>query len=97
MSSAIAVIGPYSRPSAVSISWRDTTRSRRPLRGAAHIHVFDEAHFGADAPGVLDQRHQLIVVDAADDDGVDFEIRKVLARLVDAGEHVRSASKRVSA
>jgi len=42
------------------------------VRRAADVHVFDEAHFAAVRASVLDERHQLIVIDAADDDRIDL-------------------------
>ena len=50
------------------------------------------------AAGVLDQRHELVVVDAADDDRVDLETTRSRPRRGrDPGEHACSSSKRVSA
>ena len=48
-------------------------RRRGPARRTTDVHVFDEAQLGADGLGILEQRHQLVVVDAADDDGVELE------------------------
>ena len=47
-----------------------------PVGGAAHVHVLDEPHLGADRAGELQQVDQLVVVDAPDDDGVELEARE---------------------
>ena len=59
----------------------------RPVRGPADIHVFDEAHLGPARPAELDQVHQFIVVDAADDDSVDLEAGEDRRRGGDPLEH----------
>ena len=63
-------------PSARSISRATPTASRRPPGRAADVHVLDEADLGADAARVLDQVDQLVVVDAAHDDGVELQRRR---------------------
>ena len=66
--STIGSIAPVARGERVEhLAPRDDA-SRRPARGAADVHVLDEAHLGVHRPAVLDQIHQLVVVDAADDD-----------------------------
>ena len=57
------------------------------MRGAADVHVFDEAHLGVHRLPVLDQIDQLIVVDAADDDGVDLEAAEHTVRRGNALAH----------
>ena len=51
---------------------RDDGRGR-PASGAADVHVFDETDLGADGPAELEQIDELLVIDAADHDGVDLE------------------------
>ncbi len=70
----------------------------RPLRRAADVHVLDEPDFGAHRLSVLDQIHDLVVVDAADDDRVDLEraAEHALRRghsFVHAGELVESRER----
>ena len=43
------------------------------MRRAADVHVFDEADFGAEAAGVVDERRQLVVVLAADDHRIELD------------------------
>ena len=65
-------------------------RVRRPVGRAAHVHVLDEAQLRAVPAAVLEQRHELVVVDAAHDDGVELQRRRTRRpRAVDAGEHRR--------
>ena len=45
----------------------------RPAGRAADIHVLDEPDLGVQAPAVLDQIDQLIVVDPPDDDAIELE------------------------
>jgi hypothetical protein len=62
----------------------------RPLGGAAHVHVLDEAHLGPARAGVLDQGHQLVVVGAAQHHRVHLERREAgRHRGVQAGQHPR--------
>ena len=48
-------------------------RVHRPARGAAHVHVLDEANLGGHGAPELDEVGQLIIVDAAHDDGVELQ------------------------
>ena len=57
------------------------------MRGAADVHVFDEAHLGVNRFPVFDQIDQLVVVDAADDDGVELDAAEHAVRRGDAGAH----------
>ena len=50
------------------------------MRGAADVHVLDEAHLGVDRFPVFDQIDQLVVVDAADDDGIELHAAKHAVR-----------------
>ena len=60
----------------------------RPPGGAPNVHVLDEPHLRADRPPERDHLRQLVVVDAAHDDRVDFEGFEARAgRGVDAREH----------
>jgi hypothetical protein len=43
------------------------------VSGAADVHVFDESNFRVVTSRELDQRHELVIVDAADDDGIELE------------------------
>src|SRR5439155_18043282 len=57
---------------------------------ATHVHVLDEAHLAPDLASVLEQLHQLVTVDAANDHGVDLEARPAApAHGLDAFEHPR--------
>src|SRR2546426_11031451 len=61
-----------------------------PPGGASHVHVFDEAHLRVPRPGELDQVRKLVVVEAPDHDGVEFERRESRRpRGGDSLEHVR--------
>ena len=94
VSSTIGVIGPYSLAERRQHLLARHDALARPLRGAADVHVFDEANLGADALRVLEQRHELVVVRAADDHRVELDALEVVDRLVDAGQHLR---KRIEA
>jgi hypothetical protein len=59
-----------------------------PVRGAADIHVLDEAHFRAGLSAELDQVDHLVVVVAARDDRVELQTREARAAAgFNAGEH----------
>ena len=68
----------------------------RPLGGAAHVHVLDEAHFGAVRAAELDEIGKLVVIHAADDDRVEFCSGKAGAsarrRIPQARGHARRAA-----
>ena len=57
------------------------------MRGASHVHVLDEPDLGAVAAAELDQSHELVVIGAADDDGVELEAGEERRGGADAGEH----------
>ena len=62
----------------------------RPARRAADVHVLDEADLGAPFLRALDERDELVVVDAADHDGVDLErCEPGPRRGLDAAQHAR--------
>ena len=61
----------------------------RPGRGAADVHVLDEANFGAPLARKLQQRDQLVVIHAAHHHRVDLEAGERIDRGVDAGQHPR--------
>ena len=66
---------------------------RRPARGAADVHVFDEADLGAEAAGVGDEVDQLVVVLAADHHRVDLDRAERRDRGGDALEHGRQIAR----
>ncbi len=68
---------------------------RRPAAGAADVHVFDEAHFGAELAAELDQIAELVVVHAANHDRVDLEAGREHA--MRSGEAVFHFVERVDA
>ena len=74
----MAAIGPYSRPSDGQHVLPRHHAIARPLRRAADVHVFDESHFGADPLRVFEERHQFVVVRAADDHRVELDVSKYL-------------------
>ena len=59
---------------------------------AADVHVFDEPDFGAIATAEFQQLDQFIVVDAANDNGVDLETGKERRGGVNALEDVKIAN-----
>ncbi len=62
----------------------------RPAGGAADVHVLDEADLGAPRLRPLDERDELVVVDAADHDRVDLERCEAGPRRgLDAAQHAR--------
>ena len=58
----------------------------------AHVHVLDEAHLAAVTACELDQVHQLIVVDVADDHRIQLESREDRRRDASAGEATAEAA-----
>ena len=58
-----------------------------PLRGAAHVHVLDEAHLGVTRAAKLDQIDEFVLVDAANDHRVDLERSELACRRRDALAH----------
>ena len=76
VSSTTAVIGPYSLAERRQHVLPRHHAIARPLRGAADVHVFDEANLGADALRVLEQRNQLVFVRAANDHRIELDARR---------------------
>src|SRR5678815_323112 len=75
--------------------WKDT--GHRPVCGATNVHVLNESHFGVMSTREFDQIHQLVLVDAADDDGIQLDAGKERGRhgdsIKDAVELVESRER----
>ena len=62
--------------------------SGSPVVRISHVHVFDEANFCAETLGVFEQRHELVVVRAADDHGINLQRTELGSGCIDASEYL---------